>query len=175
MLQILQAVEKLSERETAMPEPPTRAEKENDLAPAGVGRMMRSLTRSPLPPSGLPASTVDGRSLGRIRRAVLRMSEAGWDGERIARRLRLGSGDVQLILKSSASGYGRPGVLYRSETAGTVPWCANSAEDYPGGVCLSSAANCAPSGGVPPYWRLVAKSQWDKAHCLYVYLGTTYW
>lgn len=50
-----------------------------------------------------PASTVDGRSLGRVRQAVLRLAEAGWDSERIARRLRLGSGDVTLILKSAAS------------------------------------------------------------------------
>jgi hypothetical protein len=51
------------------------------------------------------SSTVDGRSLNRVRRAVLRLSDEGWDRERIARRLRLGAGDVALILKSAGSGF----------------------------------------------------------------------
>jgi hypothetical protein len=69
-------------------------------------------TRPPTPPSTTqhdpppsaeaPASTVDGRSLGRIRRAVLRLAHEGWSADRIASRLRLGPGDVNLILKSAS-------------------------------------------------------------------------
>lgn len=48
-------------------------------------------------------STADGRDLTAIRRAVLRLADEGWRRERIAERLRLGHGDVGLILKSGRS------------------------------------------------------------------------
>ena len=49
----------------------------------------------------LPAPTTnDGRELPRIRRAVLRLAAEGWTEEKIAHKLRLGSGDVNLILKT---------------------------------------------------------------------------
>lgn len=123
MLQLLQTVERLAARgpDPVLPPLPSRSAPEEDepAVPAGLTRVVHALTYGrpapdPAParnPSKMPsefiarspdpASTVDGRNLGRIRRAVLRLAEAGWDGERIARRLRLGTGDVQLILKSA--------------------------------------------------------------------------
>jgi hypothetical protein len=75
-----------------------------DLAPApAVSAAPRAADRHD-PASSIPsASTVDGRDLVRIRRAVLRLAAEGWDGGRIASRLRLGEGDVALILKTAGA------------------------------------------------------------------------
>jgi hypothetical protein len=45
-------------------------------------------------------STSDGRELARIRKAVLRLTEEGWRPETISEKLRLGAGDINLILKT---------------------------------------------------------------------------
>jgi hypothetical protein len=73
-----------------------------DLAPAAPVRVVPAAAerRDPSLPS---ASTVDGRDLVRIRRAVLRLAAEGWDGGRIADKLRLGEGDVALIMKTSGA------------------------------------------------------------------------
>jgi len=72
---------------------------------AAVLTMARAL-RQAADPSALDISTLDGRSLSRVRSAVLRLSREGWDAGRIARKLRLGSSDVALILKSSSAAHG---------------------------------------------------------------------
>ena len=62
---------------------------------------------APAVPSGMPAAappdcpaTADGRALSDIRPAALRLAREGWPAETIAEKLRLGVGDVHLILKS---------------------------------------------------------------------------
>jgi hypothetical protein len=68
-------------------------------APQGPAVAIRH-ERAPSIPS---ASTADGRDLVRIRRAVLRLAAEGWDGGRIAGQLRLGEGDVALIVKTAGA------------------------------------------------------------------------
>jgi hypothetical protein len=73
-----------------------------DLAPAAKAHIDAVVPARREPVPSIPsASTVDGRDLGGIRRAVLRLAAEGWDGGRIAGRLRLGEGDVALILKTA--------------------------------------------------------------------------
>lgn len=83
-----------------------------DLSPAAPAAQSPAVTVRPrLAPSHPSASTADGRDLVRIRRAVLRLSAEGWDGGRIADQLRLGEGDVALIVKTA-------GAEQRSQPAG---------------------------------------------------------
>ncbi len=85
------------DRDLSLPGPPEAAAKEDESRP--------------------PARTVDGRSLARIRQAVLRLSAEGWKQERIAERLRLGAGDVALILRTAGS---EPRGRNAGSTAGAV-------------------------------------------------------
>jgi hypothetical protein len=73
-----------------------------DLSPAAPPPRDPAVTVRQEPAPSIPsASTADGRDLVRIRRAVLRLAAEGWDGGRIAEQLRLGEGDVALIVKTA--------------------------------------------------------------------------
>jgi hypothetical protein len=75
-----------------------------DLSPAAPAPQRPAVTaRQERVPSVPSASTADGRDLVRIRRAVLRLAAEGWDTGRIADQLRLGEGDVALIVKTAGA------------------------------------------------------------------------
>ena len=75
-----------------------------DLSPAASApRGPATPVRREPAPSAPSASTADGRDLVRIRRAALRLAAEGWDGGRIADQLRLGEGDVALIVKTAGA------------------------------------------------------------------------
>lgn len=75
-----------------------------DLSAASAAPSAVEVTdRQESAPSMPSASTADGRDLVRIRRAVLRLAAEGWDSGRIAGQLRLGEGDVSLIVKTAGA------------------------------------------------------------------------
>jgi hypothetical protein len=75
-----------------------------DLSPTAPAPRSPAVTVRHEPVPSIPsASTADGRDLVRIRRAVLRLAAEGWDGGRIAGQLRLGEGDVALIVKTAGT------------------------------------------------------------------------
>ncbi len=94
----------------AVPTPPRGPALDPDLVLPASGT---TVERPALPASGrtadLPAQAAeipdapaaDGRSLGRIRTAVLRLAAEGWARERIAAALRVPPGDVALVLKTN--------------------------------------------------------------------------
>lgn len=93
----VRALRAVRDQESATPEP-------WDLAPSTpVGAQPALPVRRERASSVPSASTVDGRDLVRIRRAVLLLAAEGWEGGRIAERLRLGEGDVALILKTAGA------------------------------------------------------------------------
>lgn len=101
ILEVVQLVEAIHRRIEKTPDEPEAAAEDaggwNPDEPEARGPWADRDLSMPAP------ATADGRDLTAVRRAVLRLAEQGWGGERIADRLRLGRGDVGLILKSGGS------------------------------------------------------------------------